>query len=127
MPQRTASYSISLRIVLSVFLVHFAIAGTALSQQTINYATASGRVTDPTNAVVSGAEVSARETDTNLTSSTTTDSEGRFRFPYLKPGPYEITVRAAGFADAKRNVTLTVGAAFELAVSLNVASLETEV
>src|ERR1051326_8467030 len=127
MPQRTAASSLSFRIVLIVFLAHFAIGRAASAQQTINYATVSGRVTDPTDAVISGADVVARETETNLTSSTTTDSEGRFRFPYLRPGPYEITVRAAGFADAKRSVTLTVGAAFGLAVSLNVASLATEV
>src|ERR1051326_8942572 len=111
MPEPTAASSLSFRIVLIVFLAHFAIGRAASAQQTINYATVSGRVTDPTDAVISGADVVARETETNLTSSTTTDSEGRFRFPYLRPGPYEITVRAA----------------FGLAVSLNVASLATEV
>jgi hypothetical protein len=103
------------------------VVGTSAAQQTINYATVSGRVTDPTDAVVSGAQVAARETETNLMSTTTTDPEGRFRFPYLKPGPYEITVRAAGFGDATRSVTLTLGAAFELTVSLKVASIETDV
>jgi len=101
--------------------------GIALAQQTINYASASGRVTDPTDAVVSGAEVTARNTDTNQTSTATTDQEGRFRLPYLKPGPYEITVRVPGFADALRAVTLTVGAAFELNLSLNVAAVSTDV
>src|SRR5262249_17390762 len=85
----------------------------------------SGRVTDPSGAVVSGAQVIARETETNLSSMTSTDQEGRFRFPYLKPGQYEISVSAPGFAEIKRAVTLTVGAAFDLPLSLNVAAVET--
>src|ERR1041384_7369598 len=124
--RRTTGFSLSLPIAL-ILIGHIPTVEIACAQQAINYATVSGRVTDPTAAVISGAEVGARETETNLTSSTITDSEGRFRFPYLKPGPYEVTVRVAGFAEAKRSVTLTVRAAFELAVSLNVASLETEV
>ena len=33
-----------------------------------------------------------------------TDAEGRFRFPYLRVGPYEIAVRLPGFADATRRL-----------------------
>ena len=69
-----------------------ALAVVARAQETINYASVSGRVTDPQGAVVPGAEVSARQTDTNVAADTVTDSDGRFRFPYLKIGPYEITV-----------------------------------
>src|SRR5262249_9477814 len=73
------------------------------------------------------ARVTARETQTNLSSTMITDQEGRFRFPYLKPGLYEISVVAPGFAEIKRSVTLTVGAAVELPVSLTVAAVETDV
>ena len=126
--QRRDAASFGFLVLFSVLLVHSHLAmGIALAQQTINYASASGRVTDPSDAVVSGAQVTARETETNLSSSTTTDQEGRFRFPYLKPGQYEISVRAPGFAEIKRAVTLTVGAAFEFPVSLNVAAVETDV
>src|SRR5215467_6219440 len=113
------------RLLLVLLLVTFQ--GITLAQQTINYAAISGRVTDPTDAVIASAQVTARQIETNLTSTTTTDPEGRFRFPYLKPGPYEISVRAPGFADVKRSVTLTVGAAFELPISLKVAAVETDI
>jgi hypothetical protein len=99
----------------------------ALGQQTINYASVGGRVTDATEAVMSGAQVAARETETNLTTTTSTDQEGRFRFPYLKPSQYEIRVTAAGFAETKRIITLTVGAVVELPVSLNVEAVQTDV
>jgi hypothetical protein len=95
----------------------------AAAQETINYASISGRVTDPQGAVVPGAQVTARQTETNLTAEAVTDTEGRFRFPYLRVGPYEITVRRQGFADAARALTLTVGSAFELPVSLAVETV----
>ncbi len=94
----------------------------ARAQGTINYASVSGQVTDPSGAAVMGAMVTARQTETNLTSTTITDSEGRFRFPYLKIGNYEIRVHQAGFADSVRAVTLTVGAAFDLPVRLQLAA-----
>jgi hypothetical protein len=117
----------------SVFLiVVFAIGiscrgGLAAPQETINYASISGRVTDATGAVIIGARIVARHTQTNQTSSTAADPEGRFRFPYLKPGPYEITVRDPGFAEALRSVVLSVGGAVDLQISLGVAALETNV
>ena len=97
------------------------------AQQSVDYASVSGRVTDPQGAVVSGARVSARQTETNVTTETVTDSAGRFRFPYLKVGPYELKVRMQGFADLTRVLNLTVGAAFDLPLTLTVAGLETRV
>lgn len=99
----------------------------AVAQETINYASVSGRVTDSSSAVVPGAQVAARQIETNVRVETMTDEEGRFRFPYLKVGPYEITVRLQGFRDVTRVLTLTVGSAFELPVSLAVAGVDTSV
>ena len=111
-----------------VGLAFFAVCGpawphTAAAQGTINEASVSGRVTDPQRAVVVGARVTARQIETNLTAEAITDGDGRFRFPYLKVGPYEVIVRQPGFADDTRALTLTVGAAFELPVSLAVGSV----
>ena len=102
-------------------------AGQLAAQETINYGTISGRVTDPQGAVVPGAYVSARQTDTNLTRETVTDEDGRFRFPYLRVGRYEIAIRMSGFADATRAVTVTVGSAFELPVTLALAGVAANV
>src|ERR1017187_310027 len=116
--------------IVQISLFVLSIAGparSAFAQETINYASVSGRVIDPSGLVVPGAHVTARQTETNLTAATETDREGRFRFPYLKVGPYEITVRQRGFADATRRLTLTVGAAFELPVSLTVGTVASSV
>jgi hypothetical protein len=99
----------------------------ASAQETINNASAGGRVTDPSGAAVAGASIIARQAETNISNTASTDQEGRFRFPYLKPGPYEIKIHSAGFADSTRRVVLTVGSAFELVVSLGVAPIESNV
>jgi hypothetical protein len=116
-----------LRAVAAAVLCVVALSGVARAQETINYASVSGRVTDESEGVVPGAAVTARHTETNVTASAVSDGEGRFRFPYLRVGPYEIVVHLAGFADAVRQLTLTVGAAFELPVTLRLASLATDV
>jgi hypothetical protein len=121
-PKVVRRYCLSL-LVLAIAVI----ARNASAQETINYASVSGRVTDATGAVVEGAQVTARQTDTNQTTAGRSDREGRFRFPYLKVGPHEIRVHQPGFADAVRTVTLTLGAAFELPVSLAVASPETNI
>ena len=99
----------------------------ARAQETVNSASVSGRVTDSQGGVVPGAAVTARQVDTNVVTETTTNPDGRFRFPYLKVGRYEITVHLEGFADVKRALTLTVGSAFELPVTLAVGGLDTSV
>jgi hypothetical protein len=110
-----------------VVCVALASAWPVVAQQSVDYASVSGRVTDPQGAVVAGAQVSARQIDTNVTAETLADSAGRFRFPYLKVGPYELKVRMPGFADLTRTLRLTVGSAFDLSLPLAVAGLDTSV
>ena len=115
--------SAAVRTFLLIIMLHGA--GAAFGQQTVNYASAGGIVTDPAGDL-SPAQRSARARSTPIRPvPLTTDADGRFRFPYLRPGAYEFTVRDAGFADARRSITLTVGAAVELNVSLTLASVET--
>ena len=100
---------------------------TVHAQEAINFASVSGRVTDPQGAVVPGAHVSARHTETNVLAETTTNSEGRFRFPYLKVGTYELKVHVDGFADSTRMLNASLGAAFDIPVVLALAGLDTSV
>jgi len=103
------------------------LAGPAAAQEAINYASVSGQVADTSGGVIPGAEVAATQTDTNVVARTTTDREGRFRFPYLRVGPYAITVTARGFAPVTRKLSLGVGAAFSLPIALAVSDVETTV
>ena len=107
----------------AVVLVATALAVTAAGQETVNFASVSGRVTDPQGGVIRGATVTARHTETNVTATTTTDEEGRFRFAYLRIGPYEIAARQPGFADVARALTLSIGAAYELPLAMSVGEV----
>lgn len=109
---------------IAVFLLAVA---TCAAQEAVHYASAGVRVTDPTGALVSGATVTATQTETNVAASAMTDREGRTRFPYLKPGSYEITVAREGFSTLSRRVELTVGSAFDLSFTLTLGTSETRV
>ena len=98
-------------------------AGGAAAQQSVEYASVGGRVVDPSGAVITGAQVVARQADTNLAAHAATDQGGRFRFPYLKVGTYEVTVQQAGFADAVRRLALTAGGAVDLQVALTLSEV----
>jgi len=103
------------------------LSGTAAAQETINFGSVSGRIADEQGAVVAGARVVARQLETNQTAEQLSDGAGRFRFPYLRVGRYEIVASQAGFADATRAVTVGIGSAFELPMTLRVAGLDTTI
>ncbi len=56
-----------------------------------------GEVTDPSGAVVAGAQVVAHNLDTNVDTPTTTNAEGVYRIDFLPIGHYQVTVEASGF------------------------------
>ncbi len=60
--------------------------------------TISGNVSDENQAVIANAIVMVRNVGTNESRTTTTDSEGRYRFPNLSIGNYEVTTEASGFS-----------------------------
>lgn len=99
----------------------------ARAQQSVDYASVSGRVSDPSEGAVAGARVAARHTETNVVTATVTDGAGRFRLPYLRVGPNEITVSQTGLAETRRALALAVGSAFELPVTLRVAAVDASV
>ncbi len=71
--------------------------------------TISGMVTDPSSATVGGASVAVRNLDTNVTRTSTTEVDGRFSFPGLPVGRYELTVEAKGFGKYLRGpITLVL-------------------
>ncbi len=99
----------------------------ASAQETINQATISGRVLDPQGAAMAGATVSVRQTDTNVTVRATTDADGRFRFPYLKIGRYELRAKLQGFTDNARTLVLSAGSAFDVPITMDVAGIDATV
>ncbi len=116
-----------LKLHLAVIAFTFAAIATVNAQQTVNNASLSGRVTDPSGAVITGAQVTATQSATNISRTTSTNKDGRFRFPYLALGSYDVHIHQTGFADALRSVTLTVGADFDLQIPLALEGTQTSI
>ena len=115
-----------IRIALAAVAVAL-VAASSSAQESINHASVSGRVTDAQGAVVPGATVTARQTETDVTATVQSDDGGRFRFAYLRVGTYDLTVQLTGFAEARRHIALSVGAAFEIPFVLAVEGVATSV
>src|ERR1044072_5370290 len=101
--------------------------GVCLAQQNVTSGALSGRIEDSRGAVISGASVPAINLETKLRLATSSDEEGRYRFPYLRTGTYDLTVEAAGFNTVTRQLTLLVGQSLDLPVRLEVAGLTANV
>jgi len=81
----------------------------------------SGTAVDPSNAVVAGATITARDTSTGLSQTATTNSSGQYAFPSLQPGSYEVTAAAAGFATAVySDVVIEAGRTKDLAIHMTI-------
>lgn len=80
-----------------------------VAQGQVTTGTISGRITDPTGAVVPGAIVQAVNADTNVARSTQSDASGEYVFPFLPPGNYRLVIRRAGFQETiKSGLTLHI-------------------
>ncbi|HEY6136185.1 MAG TPA: TonB-dependent receptor [Thermoanaerobaculia bacterium] len=84
----------------------------------------SGTVQDAAGVPLAGAAVTMRNVDRNQTQTASTDARGRFRFPLLAVGDYELSAAAAGFAPSRQRVCLTVGAALDVPLRLRIARSE---
>ena len=80
----------------------------------------SGTVQSADGSVVAGAGVTMTNLDFNQAQTAVTDRQGRFRFPALTVGDYELAIAGEGFAPWQQRLRLAVGAALDLPVTLNV-------
>ncbi|HEX6740086.1 MAG TPA: carboxypeptidase-like regulatory domain-containing protein, partial [Vicinamibacteria bacterium] len=91
-------------------------------------ATIRGTVTDPTNAVIVGASVTAKGDDTGLTRSARSNDAGLFSLADLPVGSYTVTVEHPGFKSAVRTkVVLNVADVRELDIELTTGELSEQV
>jgi len=72
----------------------------------VNTASLTGLVKDPSDAVVSGAKVTARNVSTGAERGTESNGDGYYSLPNLPVGAWEISVEKTGFEKAISNVTL---------------------
>ena len=67
------------------------------SSAQVDTGTITGRVTDPSGAVVPDVRVTVIQTETNFRFSTITNNEGIYRIQSLQTGKYNVTFVAPGF------------------------------
>src|SRR6202050_1381688 len=95
--------------------------------QTITTADVVGVVSDTSGAVVPGAKVTIKSAESGESRTETTNGEGQYRFPLMKPGDYEISAAAKGLKSNFFKVTLLVGQAQEANITMNPQGTSTTV
>lgn len=107
--------------ILSVLVVAAVMAPSLMAQSLVS-GDMTGTVTDPSGAVLSGASVSLKSDATGQARSTTTGSNGNYRFSLLPPGNYTISVTASGFSKSEVKASVNVGQATIADVKMSVGT-----
>ena len=126
------TFPVTQRVVRQVFLPTLLVSLTVMNvlnlfaQSTIS-GSVIGTVTDPSSAVVKAATVTLENTATTLSLSTTTNSEGGYRFDFVPPGTYVLSAVLNGFSTWQETITVTVGQSTTVSPQLKVGSSESRV
>src|SRR5882724_2284474 len=86
-----------LRYIAVVFAITLALAWCIPSVGQVIKGSISGTVTDPQGAIIAGAQVKAKNVETGVVFTSTTDSSGLFRLNLLPCGTYNLDVTSQGF------------------------------
>ena len=82
-----------------------------------------GNVFDQNGAIVQGANVTVRNTETGFERTVTSNSDGFFSAPLLPLGKYEVSAESSGFSKTTlENVVLNIGQTLSLRVELKAGS-----
>jgi hypothetical protein len=83
-----------------------------------------GTVTDPSGAIVVGAQVTLADTSTNAQRTATSNETGRYVFPNVPPGTYSMTTTREGFRVAKvSSLTVNVGTTLTVDVAMELGTV----
>jgi hypothetical protein len=91
------------------FLIFFFLAISCLGQSELGSASIEGLVVDQNKAVIAGASILIKNTETGLERKLTSNADGSFFASMLPVGRYLIITSAEGFATIKQEIILTVG------------------
>ena len=117
-----------LSIRFALFLVVCIFCPAARGQNAISDGSISGRVTDPSHGMVSGASVTVKNEETGVPLSGKTNGSGIYSFRSLRVGPYTVTVSHPGFKLAEvKGVLVQIGQDTEQDITLEVGSLSESV
>jgi len=80
-----------------------------INAQSLTSGDIAGSVLDSSGAVIPGADVKAINTATGAVQEVKSGATGEYRVSLLQPGPYKVTITAAGFQTSEILLTLSVG------------------
>lgn len=109
------------RLILTIIVSLLLFTGTLRAQ--IDTGQISGVVSDPSNSLVVGVTVQARNLGTNAVRTTKATQSGFYSFDDLPPAKYEIQVVNQGFSAFVQQVEVTVGGHLMMNVKLTVAGV----
>jgi hypothetical protein len=90
------------------------------SAQVTGQGTILGTVTDSTGAVITGAQVTVTNSETNVAQNSVTNSTGYFEVDNLNPGTYKVLISVPGFKELLRQgITLEANAHVNIPLKLN--------
>lgn len=94
----------------------------------ITTATLFGSVTDKTGAAIAGAEVTAKNVDTNFTRTVATSDQGEYRIEFLPIGNYVLETSAKGFSKSiQKGISLGANQIARLDVGMAVGNVTEDV
>jgi len=109
----------------AICLAAFSILLPLASAQTMTTADAVGVVTDTSGAVVPAASVTIKSLESGETRTETTNTQGQYRFPLMKPGEYQVSASAKGLKSNISKITLLVGQEQEVNLTMNAEGTKT--
>jgi hypothetical protein len=86
-----------------------------------------GEITDPSGASIRNAGVAAENLASGYRQTTSSWTDGTFRFSILPPGKYKVTVKASGFRVVETTATIVIGGATRVAINLPLGTQFTSV
>ncbi len=96
-------------LVALVFAVVLSMGTPVIAQTTVSQGSIQGTVTDPSGAVVGGANITITHKGTGQVITTTSTNSGTFNSGGLIPGDYVLRVEAKGFRAAQQSFAVQVG------------------
>lgn len=124
----TSSVSLKHKITILIVALLFSTLGSVAAWSQSSTTSLRGTVTDPQNAVISGAEVVLADPAVAFSRTQQTDDHGAYQFLQVPPGTYTVSVGASGFTTIRReNVVLQVNTPATLNLVLRVGAATTTV